>query len=269
MTMLDNKMTMLDKPTSTSDADSVEALFKEARQRRQRRWRIGITAVMALMLAIAGVLYSVQTSRGGSQGGGLASGSESLPQTPSGPDFNQPNHVPSSWITSTYRADGLMVTFSHPPSWTPRLPAQGFHYADLWSFVANFPLNRNWCVRGTSSVTCLWKNVGTFPARGVLMTFGTSGYQPGPPQGLGPGVPISINGREGRMLQDNNGSACLGVGASRSLGVTVNDGEHYQGKFDLSFCFSGPNEWALQDRARVVVSTLHIRSDPTAPYLSI
>ncbi len=114
------------------------------------------------------------------------------------------------------------------------------------------------------SVTCVWKNVGTFPAHGVLMTLGTSGYGPGPTsQGLGPGARISINGREARMIQEDNGGSCLGVGASSSLGITVNDGED-QGVFNASFCFSGPNEAVRQNQAKVVVSTLHLRSDPTA-----
>ena len=181
---------MLDDAALTNDASSIEALFKEARQRRRKRRRTGVAIAIASALAIAGVLYGVDASRGGS-GGGLASGSEPGPSAPSGPEFNQPNDIPSSWVRTTYRADGLLVTLAHPPSWTPRLPAQGFHYADTWSFVANFPLNRNWCVHGTSSLTCIGKNLGTFPPKGLLMTLGTGGYEPAfnaESQGLGPGT---------------------------------------------------------------------------------
>ena len=46
-------------------------------------------------------------------------------------------------------------------------------------------------------------------------------------------------------------------------GVTVNDGES-QGEFNLSFCFSGPKDRVLQNEARLVVATLHMRSDPKA-----
>jgi hypothetical protein len=266
---------MLDDAALTNDASSIEALFKEARQRRRKRRRTGVAIAIASALAIAGVLYGVDASRGGS-GGGLASGSEPGPSAPSGPEFNQPNDIPSSWVRTTYRADGLLVTLAHPPSWTPRLPAQGFHYADTWSFVANFPLNRNWCVHGTSSLTCIGKNLGTFPPKGLLMTLGTGGYEPAfnaESQGLGPGTRITINGRDARltladaqMLQAQGGGLCLGVGATGALGVRVDDGAR-QGEFDLSFCFSGPNEKALEDQARVVVATLHIRSDPSAPSL--
>lgn len=135
--------------------------------------------------------------------------------------------------------------------------------------MANFPLNPQWCTfkngPGGSGGACIWREVGTFQKNSVLMTLGTGGYGPGPSsQGLGPGQPITINGRQARWVaNDNGGEGCLGVGATSFRGVTVNDGES-QGEFNLSFCFSGPKDRVLQNEARLVVATLHMRSDPKA-----
>jgi hypothetical protein len=69
------------------------------------------------------------------------------------------------------------------------------------------------------------------------------------------------------MVVSDNDEGCLGVGASNSLGFTVKDGERH-GEFNLSFCFSGPDDRVLQDQARLVVATLHMRSDPNTVSLA-
>ena len=260
-------MTVLDESTLASADDYAKALFEEARRRRRRRWWLGTVVVVCALVAV-GALYVVHANNGGGNTGGPTAGSDSLSRVPTGPTFDQPSNLPSSWVESTYRADGLLVTMNHPPSWTARLPGRGFHYADVWSFVANFPLNPHWCTFnngvGGSGVACIWKQVGTFPKNGVLMTLGTGGYGPGPStQALGGGKPISINGREARMLVFDTGQGCLGVGEKSSLRFTVKDGER-QGEFNLLFCFSGPKDRVLQNEARVVVATLHMRPDPKA-----
>jgi hypothetical protein len=139
--------------------------------------------------------------------------------------------------------------------------------------VANFPLNPHWCTfdngAGASGVACIWNEVGAFPEDGVLMTLGTGGYGPGPSsQGLGPGQPITINGREARLVENDNGGDCLGVGATSFRSFTVKDGKS-QGVFNISFCFSGPGDRVLQHEARVVVATLRMRSDPKAAGLEM
>lgn len=257
---------MLHESTQAVADEQPEALFEEARRLRRRRWWLGVVVVVCALVA-ASALYVVQVHHGASRTGGPSAGSETVPRVPPGPTFNQPNDIPSSWVKTKYRADGLLVTLTRPPSWRPRLPAQGDVYSDIWSFVANFPLNRN-CVT-VSHGGCVWRGGGTFPKNGVLMTLGTGGYGPTQvSQGLGPGRPISINGRDARMVLTGNDDGCLGVGASSSLDFAVKDGER-QGEFDLSFCFSGPKDRVLQDQARLVVATLHMRSDPDAPGLEM
>ena len=169
-------MTVLDESTLASADEQAEALFKEAQRRRRRRWQLVIMVIVGCALAVAGVLYWVAGDHGNGQSGGPGASSERLPRVPTGPTFNQPSDLPSSWVKSVYRADGLLVTLTHPLSWSQRLPGRGFHYYDIWSFVANFPLNPQWCTVNNgaagSGVACIWKEVGTFQKDSVLMTLG-------------------------------------------------------------------------------------------------
>src|ERR1700694_1815728 len=164
------------------------------------------------------------------------------------------------WVKGTFHGAGLTVTFEHPPFWRTQLSGHGFHYSATFAYMANFPLNKLWCGNPANSGACYWAQLAKFPANGVLLTFGTEGYGPGPSAGLGPGRSISISGRAARV---QNGGACqLGVGSSRSLSYTVADGET-QGVFYMSFCFAGPTYGQLQSQAQTVAQTLRLTPDPT------
>jgi hypothetical protein len=165
------------------------------------------------------------------------------------------------WVKEIHQGAGLTVSFEHPLSWRNELPGQGFHYSATFAYLANFRLNSDWCSVTPNSETCLWAKLATFPANGVLMTYGTDDYGPGATRGLGPGRAVRINGRSARV--QSLGSDCsLGTGSNDSLTYTISSPET-QGHFFVDFCFSGPDDSKLRSQAQAVVHTLTLALDPS------
>jgi hypothetical protein len=159
-------------------------------------------------------------------------------------------------------SDSLRVSFQHPTSWRSLLQPLGLHYDATFAFLANFPL-RQFCHQVPNSFTCLWADLGPYPAIGVLMTFGTFGYGPGPmsrQELLGPGAHLKVGGRTARR-RVSDGVGCLGTGAQHAVSYTVVDGEP-QGIFGVTFCYRGPPRRQLTAQIDRVMRTMRIAPGP-------
>jgi hypothetical protein len=167
------------------------------------------------------------------------------------------------WEVQDFHGDGLVVTLDHPVAWTSQLQPLSLHYTAIFGFLANFPL-KQFCTHPTvSSFECTWANIGTIPMNGVLVTFGTEGYGPGPggkSQLLSLGTPTTIGGRRASE-RSGSGSACLGSGVDHALTLWIDDGKA-AGVFDITFCWVGGAP-SLADDVNTVATGLRLRPDPT------
>jgi hypothetical protein len=209
---------------------------------------MNLTRLRALILCVSGVLVSSCAATSVAVG---------LPSA-------TPSAAPGSqWVVEDFHGDGLVVALDHPAAWKSQLQPLSLHYAAMFGFLANFPLQQFCSNPTSSSFECIPANVGKVPMGGVLVNFGTDGYGPGPGarvQLLSLGTPTTVDGRRTRELS-GSGSACLGSGADHSLTLWIDDGKP-AGLFDISFCWLGSAPNLAADVHRVV-ARLSLHPDPT------
>jgi hypothetical protein len=206
------------------------------------------TTLRVLTLCVIGVVVS---SGGRSAAvGGLASAA--------------PSSTPGvHWVDEDFHGDGLVVALDHPVAWRGQLQPLSIHYAAVFGFLANFPLQQFCSHPTSSSFECTWANAGKVPTDGVLVKFGTEGYGPGPQlkgEFLSRGTPTTIDGHRAAE-QSGNGAGCLASGADHSLALWIDDGRP-AGVFDITFCWLGSNPILAKD-VRMVATRLILRPDPS------
>ena len=129
------------------------------------------------------------------------------------------------WMVQEFHGDGLVVTLDHPTAWHSQLQALSIHYAAVFGYLANYPLQQFCTHPSATSFECSWANVGKIPMGGVLVSFGTTGYGPGPgvkAQILSQGTPTMIDGRRASE-RSGSGSVCGGSGADHGLTLWIDD----------------------------------------------
>ncbi len=167
------------------------------------------------------------------------------------------------WVVQEFHGDGLVVTLDHPAPWHSQLQPLSIHYAAVFGYLANYPLQPFCTHPSATSFECSWANVGKIPLDGVVVSFGTSGYGPGPgvkAQLLSQGTPTTIDGRRASE-RSGSGSVCGGSGADHALTLWIDDGKA-AGVFDISFCWHGSDP-SLAEAVNKVATTLTLRPDPT------
>jgi hypothetical protein len=170
--------------------------------------------------------------------------------------------TPASWTRSVFHGDSLVVSFAHPASWRTRLQPLSLHYGAIFGFLSNFGV-RQFCHSGPTGGGCIWADLGPFPRRGILVTFGTGGYGPGPlsqKELLGTGTSLIVGGHPAHRHL-GRGQGCLGTGARSSVSYTVLDGKH-QGVFGIEFCYRGPSTGFFVSEAERVAWSLHLGPGP-------
>jgi len=156
-----------------------------------------------------------------------------------------------------------VVSFTHPKSWRSQLQPVSFHYATIFGFLSNFGVQQ-FCHSSSTGGGCIWADLGRFPRRGILVTFGSGGYGPGPmtqEELLGAGTPLTI-GDHPAHRRTGRGQGCLGTGARSSVVYTVLDGRN-QGVFRIEFCYRGPSTGTFQNQADQVAQSLRLDAGKT------
>jgi hypothetical protein len=170
--------------------------------------------------------------------------------------------TPASWTRSTFFGDSLVVSFAHPRSWRTRLQPLSLHYGAIFGLLSNFEV-QPFCPPSPTGGGCVWADLGAFSRRGMLVTFGTGGYGPGPisqKELLGAGASLVIGGHPARRHL-GRGQGCPGTGARSSVSYTVLDGKD-QGAFGIDVCYRGRSTRSFLSEADRVARSLHLGPGP-------
>jgi len=127
------------------------------------------------------------------------------------------------------------LSFSHPASWKeyPFRWAGELHFRPM-VYLSTQPVHDP-CSTTGNTTSCRFP-VGRLQPGGVLVTWNASNP---PAMGLGPGLPITVDGREARRT-DANGGICHSIGADRTVDVLIQTRPLPSPLTEMTACLRGP-----------------------------